>query len=97
MALQIFIHHGVILMVVALLVRFGGSKPLMAGSKYAGIRDMAAYNKWAGTRLLLLPVATLVIAWFSSGSIAARLFGFGLLWVVIIAVLVWISKGAKRF
>ena len=59
---------------------------------------MVAYNKWAGNRLVLLPVATLVITWLVMGSsLAAKLFGFMLLWAITIAVLVWISVGARKF
>ena len=44
-----------------------------------------------------LPVAALVIARFSVGSLAASTFGLILLWAVIIAVLVWVCGGVKEF
>ncbi len=97
MALQIFAFHGFFLALIALLVRFGGNFPTLAGTKRFAVKDIAAYNKWAGNRLLLLPVAALVIARFSVGSLAASTFGLILLWAVIIAVLVWVCGGVKEF
>ncbi len=86
-----------ILLVVALAVRFAGtSKPLNVVD-YARVSDPVALHRWAGNRLLLLPVVFLVGSYTSYRFPALALLILGVATVVCLCVAVWRALGAERF
>lgn len=86
-----------LLVVVALAVRFAGnSKPLNVVD-YARVTDPAALHRWAGTRLLLLPVAFLVGGLASFRSPGLALLFLGAASAVCLVVAVWVALGAEKF
>lgn len=86
-----------ILLAVALGVRFaGGSRPLNVVD-YRRVQDPAALHRWAGARLLLLPIG------FAISGLASLLYptlAIPLLALMVLATLVvgvWVALGAERF
>ena len=86
-----------ILLVVALAVRFaGGAKPLNVVD-YARVSDPVALHRWAGNRLLVLPLVFLVSGYTSYAFPALALVIFGAATAVCLCVAVWLALGAERF
>ncbi|MGJ4728626.1 hypothetical protein [Luteimonas sp. SDU101] len=86
-----------ILLAAALAVRFAGKSKVLNVVDYARVSDPAALHRWAGERLLLLPVAFLV-----GGSASYHVPGFALLFlggaiIASLCVAVWLALGAERF
>ena len=97
MIFQILVFHGVLLTFIALLVRFSGNNAVLAGSKESGIKNLAKFNKWAGNRLLFLPILAFGIAQFSVGSVGTGILGLGILWFAIFALMIRIGIAGKMF
>ena len=55
----LLIVAGSILAAVALAVRFAGGNAILSGIRPGDVPDMAKLNRWAGNRLLVLPVVSL--------------------------------------
>ena len=86
-----------ILLAVALAVRFAGtSKPLNVVD-YARVADPEALHRWAGNRLLLLPVAFLAGGYTSHRFSELALLFLGAATVACLCVAVWLALGAERF
>jgi hypothetical protein len=88
---------GGVLAIAAFAVRFGGNTTVLTGLQPQAIHDMAALNRWAGNRLLLLPVAA-----FGFGIAGLRqpiyaVVGLAVLVVLGFAVIAWLMLGAERF
>lgn len=88
---------GVILAIAALAVRFAGNTPILAGVDVTRVQDMAGLNRWAGDRLLLLPIVALGFGIAGVWRPVIGLVGAGFVVLVGIAVVVWILVGAERF
>jgi hypothetical protein len=84
-----------VLSIVALAVRFGGGSRPLNVVDYAQIQDVAAYNRWAGNRLLLLPllalIFTIVAAQRHALAVPLLIFLFG----AILVVLFWVVIGNR--
>jgi hypothetical protein len=68
-----------LLLLLALAVRFSGSRRILSSVDYAAIEDPAALHRWAGNRLLLLPASAgfavaLCIAWPATAVAVVTLF-----------------------
>lgn len=86
-----------ILLAVALAVRFAGnSKPLNIVD-YVRVTDPTALHRWAGTRLLLLPIAFLIGGLASLRAPWLSLVCFGVTTVFCLCIAAWIALGAERF
>lgn len=86
-----------ILLAVALGVRFaGGSRPLNVVD-YRRVQDPSALHRWAGARLLLLPVgfAMAGLVSFLHPALAIPLLVLMVLATLVVGV--WIALGAERF
>lgn len=86
-----------VMLVVALSVRFAGEARIITSVDYSGIADVPGLHRWAGNRLLLLPVAA---AAGGSGALlypewAALPLGASL--AALPGVAAWIAFGARRF
>lgn len=86
-----------ILAAAALAVRFAGNTAVLAGVDLSNVRDMTLLNRWAGNRLLLLPLVALGFGGAGLSRPALGLVGLGVLLVLGIVVIVWIMVGADKF
>lgn len=86
-----------ILLVVALAVRFaGGAKPLNVVD-YARVSDPVALHRWAGNRLLVLPLLFLVGGYISYAFPTLALLILGAATVACLCVVAWLAVAAERF
>lgn len=86
-----------ILLLVALGVRFAGDRQVLNSIDYSTIVDREGLHRWAGNRLVLLP---LVAGLFGALSLNRPVFGLVGGFVVMllgIAVWIWIATGSDRF
>ena len=86
-----------LLLAVALAVRFAGEAEVMTGVDYARVDQPAALHRWAGLRLMLLPLVFLttgVLSW-QAGGLALVLLGLGIAAGLVVAV--WVMLGAEKF
>jgi len=86
-----------LLLLVALAVRQGGQARSLNLVDYSRVENPAALHRWAGNRLLALPIlsATLGAAALKQPDLAFALF-FGAL-VAVAAVVAWVAAGVTRF
>jgi hypothetical protein len=94
---QTLVSFGIVLALIALAIRFAGNNAVLAGSKDAGVKDMAKLNKWVGNRFLLLPIIAFGFAPFSVNNTAVGIVGCMLLFFAVFGVIIWISVGSKQF
>jgi hypothetical protein len=86
-----------ILLVVALAVRFAGNARILNTIDYSRIAHPAALHRWAGNRLLLLPLFSVVIGllcFHFSPLTVPLMIAFA---VGVIAVAIWVAAGSARF
>lgn len=88
---------GLLLGMMALAVRFAGDNAILSGTRPGDVPDMAAMNRWAGNRLLLLP---LVALGFGAAGLREPVYGLVGLFVLLVvgfATIAWLLIGAERF
>ena len=86
-----------ILLVVALATRFAGkSKPLNIVD-YNRVLDAPALHRWAGNRLLVLPLGFCASGVISLQQPSASLVLFAIMTLALLGVGIWITIGAERF
>ena len=88
---------GGILAAAALAVRFAGNTAVLAGFDLSNVQDMAMFNRWAGNRLLLLPAVALGFGIARLSHPPVGLIGLGVLFVLGIGLLIWLTVGAEKF
>lgn len=86
-----------ILLVVALGARFGGNSTVLNFVDYTTVRDKALLNRWAGNRLIFLPVLAAI-----SGTAALRYPTMGIPLIIgfffsFLIVVFWIAVGSGKF
>lgn len=86
-----------VLLAVAVAIRSAGQAKPLNVVDYARVADPAALHRWAGNRLLLLPVA-----WLASGMASWQFPALALLFLggatlACLCVAVWIALGVERF
>ena len=86
-----------ILLAVALAVRFAGtSKPLNVVD-YTRVSDPVALHRWAGNRLLLLPLVFCLTGLLSFRNPGLALLLFGAATIMSLCLAVWLALGAEKF
>ena len=88
---------GLILLVVALAVRFAGNAHILNVVNYAQVADVAALHRWAGNKLLVLPLLSVVIGLVSLRSPSLAFPLVFVLATAIVAVAIWVAVGSARF
>ena len=86
-----------ILFVAALSVRFAGDRRVLNSIDYSTIIDPAALNRWAGNRLILLPVLSLSFGVLSLNRQPLSIIGCGVVALAGLLVVVWIGAGSDKF
>ena len=86
-----------ILLVVALAVRFAGGAKTLNVVDYARVPDPVALHRWAGNRLLVLPLLFLVGGYISYAFPTLALLILGAATVACLGVVAWLAVGAERF
>ncbi|KGM52341.1 hypothetical protein N792_04370 [Lysobacter concretionis Ko07 = DSM 16239] len=86
-----------ILLGVGLAVRFAGSSRPLNVVNYANVKDAAALHRWAGNRLLLLPVGFLISGLVSLREPGLSALLFGIMVAAILIVGIWLTLGAEKF
>ncbi|MCW5617472.1 MAG: hypothetical protein LC130_04815 [Bryobacterales bacterium] len=86
-----------VLLVIALAVRFAGSAKPLNIVDYSRVRDPAALHRWAGNRLLLLPLGFAIagVVSFRHPEMALLILAATTLFAIGLAV--WLAIGARRF
>ena len=93
----LLIVAGSILAAVALAVRFAGGNAILSGIRPGDVPDMAKLNRWAGNRLLVLPVVSLAFGVAGLRDPVYGLVGVGVLVIVGFATIIWLMLGTERF
>ena len=86
-----------ILLAVALAVRFAGSNQILNIIDYKRVTSVPDLHRWAGNRLLLLPVISLVLGVFSLYQPAYSVICFILFVLSVISVAVWLAISSSQF
>ena len=95
--LSIFlIVAGAILAAIALAVRFAGDNAILSGVRPGDVPNMAELNRWAGNRLLVLPVVSLAFGVAGLRDPVYALVGVGALVIVGFATIMWLMVGTER-
>ena len=86
-----------ILLIAALAVRFAGTNRILNIVDYARVADIPALHRWAGNRLLLLPLvsAAIGLAGLRYPALAIPLIA-GLV-MAVLGVVMWIAAGSGKF
>jgi hypothetical protein len=84
-------------LVIGLAVRFSGRHPVLSGVDATRITDMAALNRYAGHRLLLVPLVAFPLGIAGLERPLVGLFGGFVVALVLIGVVIWIAVGIERF
>ena len=84
------------LAIAALAVRFAGVTPVLSGLRTSAISDMAAFNRWAGNHLLVLPLIAFVFGGLGLHRPMCGPIGLMVLVVAGAIVLARIMLGAER-
>ncbi|KAB2900277.1 MAG: hypothetical protein F9K31_05470 [Dokdonella sp.] len=86
-----------VLLVIALAVRFAGnSKPLNIVN-YANVKDTTALHRWAGNRLLILPIAFAAAGVLSLKDPALALPLLGATVWLVIGLCIYLAIGSRKF
>jgi hypothetical protein len=93
----LLIVAGSILAALALAVRFAGGNAILSGVRPGDVPDMAVLNRWAGNRLLILPVVSLAFGVAGLREPVYGLVGVGVLVIVGFATITWLMLGTERF
>ena len=93
----VLIVLGTLLAAVALGVRFAGGSSILTGVRPGDVTDMAALNRWAGNRLLVLPATSLAFGIAGLRDPVYGLIGCGVLVIVGFATITWLMLGTERF
>lgn len=80
---------GLLLGAFALAVRFAGDDAILSGVRKGDVPDMGALNRWAGNRLLLLPV---VAIGFGAAGLSNPIYGLVGVFVLLAAGFVVIAR-----
>jgi len=86
-----------ILLVVALAVRFAGTSPILNVVDYSSVGDITGLHRWAGNRLLVLPVVSLVLGIVSLKFPALALPSVFIFVAAVFGVCIWLASGASKF
>jgi hypothetical protein len=86
-----------ILLAVALAVRFAGASQILNIVDYARVSNIADLHRWAGNRLLLLPLISLLLGLFSLYQPAYSFICFMLFVVSVLSVVIWLVISSSRF
>ncbi len=86
-----------ILLAVALAVRFAGTSQILNIVDYARVANVTGLHRWAGNRLLLLPVISLLLGVLSLYQPAYSVICIILFVVSVISVVVWLAIGSNQF
>ena len=86
-----------ILLIAALAVRFAGNAKPLNFVDYRKVGDASALHRWAGNRLLILPLLLLISGLLSLWHTSLAWLLFGVVVVLILIVATWLGLGAERF
>ena len=86
-----------ILLIAALAVRFAGTNRILNIVDYARVTDIPALHRWAGNRLLLLPLVSAAIGLASLRHPALALPLIIVLVMAVLGVVMWIAAGSGKF
>ena len=86
-----------ILLIAALAVRHAGSARVLNSIDYSNVTDPAGLNRWAGNRLLLLPLLSLASGALSLGRPVLAIVGGGVVMLAAVLVVIWIGVGSEGF
>ncbi|MBR7783990.1 hypothetical protein [Undibacterium luofuense] len=87
----------VITLLCAVAFHFAGTKPLLNVVDYSALKDPAAFNRYVG-KLMLIPAAVAALSALISYSYPALAVPLLFLFPVsVLALVVWIASGSKRF
>jgi hypothetical protein len=86
-----------IALIVACGVRFGGDSRLLNLVDYSQLSDIPSFNRWAGNRLLLLPMIAITCAVLSLKQPALAVPMLIVFILAFLAIVYWVAIGASKF
>ena len=86
-----------ILLIAALAVRFAGMNRILNIVDYARVNDIEELHRWAGNRLLLLPLVSVAIGALSQRNPALAIPLIIVLVMAVMGMVMWIAAGSGKF
>ncbi|WP_222566146.1 hypothetical protein [Novilysobacter antarcticus] len=86
-----------VLLGVALTIRFAGTSTPLNGVDYGRVTDPSALHRWAGNRLLVLPLGYAMSGVASLLQPSLALLAFMAMVLVVLGVAIWVTLGAESF
>jgi len=86
-----------ITLVAALAVRFSGKDSILSGIDTQNMSNMAAVNRYAGNRLLLVPLVAFPLGFAGLKTPIIGLIGGFVVALTFISVFIWVAIGVERF
>ena len=86
-----------ILLLAAAAVRFAGPRIVLNTIDHSNITDLPGLNRWAGNRLFLLPIISLIFGALSLQRPSLGIIGGGIVVLATLLVVVWIAAGSDKF
>ena len=86
-----------LMLVIGLAVRFSGRSTVFIVHEPEKVKDMAALNRYAGNRLLLVPLVGFPFGVQGLEAPVVGLLGGFVTGLALVAVLIWVSVGVERF
>ena len=86
-----------ILLVIALAVRFAGNTKILNIVDYARVSNISDLHRWAGNRLLALPLISFALGVLSFYQPAYSLICFVLFVFSVISVVIWLAISSSQF
>lgn len=86
-----------VLAAIAFAVKFAGDSRPLNMVDYRKVPDAGALHRWAGNRLAILPLLSLLLGAAAFRYPALALLFLGLFVVLAVAVAAWLALGAERF
>lgn len=95
--LTVYLMMATLLLLVATVFWFAGSRPLLNTVDYESIGDARSFNRFIGTRMLMPAGVAALGAWFVQRSPALAVPLVFAIMLALIASVIWIGVGSKRF
>ena len=86
-----------VLLGIALAIRFAGTSTPLNGVDYSRVKDPSALHRWAGNRLLLLPLGYAISGAASLLQPSVALLAFMAMALAVLGVAIWVTLGAESF
>ncbi len=86
-----------VLLGIALAIRFAETSTSLNGVDYGRVKDPSTLHRWAGNRLLFLPLGYAISGAASLLQPSVALLSFMAMALAVLGVAIWVTLGAESF